>query len=332
MSFDWFRVGFARGTADRSGAASSRHSVREPTTASRARPALAAMLAAAAIALSSAPIAYGAAPDPQTVVQSFYDWYIAEAEAGRPLTLRGRPDLTPAFVDWAEHYNDGQMFGANPILCAQDIPPSVTAGPAAISGSQATVTVTEAFAEPYRITVGLTLGVTGWQISRGGCAQASTAVRRPDGRVRLATYGSPGRAARSFGRPFVGNNVYNRTGAGQAATMENFNEVDGAFYTFDISIQNDGTRSDRFRVQATGTPTRWWKVEYFSGTRNITSAVVAGTYRTGSLAPGTATLIRARITLIGSADLRRLVTIRSLADPTKADVVRFGYKQVPCGC
>ena len=301
-------------------------------TASRARQVIVAVLAAAILAWSSIPVANGAEPGPQAVVQSFYDWYIAEAEAGRPLTLRGRPDLTPAFVDWAEHYNDGQMFGADPVLCAQAIPDSVTAGAATISGTKATVPVTEDFGDPYTITVGLTLGSAGWQISTGGCAQASPAVaRKPDGRIRRGTYGYPGKT-KSDHAAFVGNNIYNTTGARQKAVVESFNEPEGAFYTFDISIQNDRTRADRFKVKATGAATRGgWKVAYFHGTTNITAAIVAGTFRTASLAPGASYLIVAKLTQ-GSETTTRLVTIRSVADPTKVDAVKFGYKRGACGC
>ena len=48
-------------------------------------------------------------------------------------------------------------------------------------------------------------------------------------------------------------------------------------------------------------PPRGWKVAYFRGTTNITSAVVAGTFRTASLAPGATYLIVAKITK-GSGD------------------------------
>lgn len=301
-----------------------------PATASRTRPALVAVLAAAILAWSSIPAVTGAEPGPQAVVQSFYTWYIAEAEAGGTVNLRGRPDLTPAFVDWTEHYNDGQMFGADPVLCAQAIPESVTAGTAAISGTQATVIVTEVFAEPYRITVGLTLGSAGWQISTGGCGQASVVVRKPDGRIRLGTHGYPGKTT-SYRATYVGNNVYNKTGARQRATVESFNLLEGTFFTFDISIQNDGTRADRFKVKATGAATGGWTVTYFHGTTNITSAIVAGTFRTASLAPGATYAIRAKITQ-GGGNMTRLVTIRSVADAAKVDAVVFAYKKIPCGC
>ncbi len=72
---------------------------------------------------------------------------------------------------------------------------------------------------------------------------------------------------------------------------------------------------------------------YSRGTTNITSAVVAGTYRTASLAPGATYLIRARITIKGSGiGVTRLVTIRSVADTTKIDAVKFAYKPMACGC
>jgi hypothetical protein len=310
---------------------------RDASAAFRARPVLVALLATAILGWPSIPVVNGDEPDPQAVVQAFYTWYITED--GWVGNLRGRPELTPAFVDWAEHYNDGLIVGgADPVLCAQDIPDSVTAGAATISGTKATVPVTEAFGGPYTITVGLTLGSAGWQISTGGCVRASPAApaspavaRKPDGRIRLGTHGYPGETT-SYHAAFVGNNIYNTTGAHQTATVENFNELEGAFYTFDISIQNDRTKADRFKVKAAGAATRGgWKVAYFHGTTNITAAVVAGTFRTASLAPGASYLIVAKLTQ-GSQTTTRLVTIRSVADPTKVDAVKFGYKEIPCGC
>jgi len=162
-------------------------------------------------------------------------------------------------------------------------------------------------------------------------APASVVIRKPDGRIRLGTHGYPGNAT-PYGLPYVGNNVYNATGTRQRATAENFNELEGAFYTFDISIQNDGTRADRFKVKATGAATAGWTVTYVRGTTNITSAIVAGTYRTPLLAPGATYLIRARITITEGGNLTRLVTIRSVADPTKIDAVKFAYKPMACGC
>jgi hypothetical protein len=334
MTIRRFRSPLARGDVLRHRAERSRPAKRDslerPATAPGARPLIVALLATATLAWSLIPVANGAEPGPQAVVQSFYTWYLAEAQAGGTVNLRGRHDLTPAFVNWAEHYNDGQVLGADPVLCAQAIPDSVTAGAAAISGAQATVNVTEAFADPYRITVGLTLGSAGWQISTGGCASATAVVRKPDGRIRLGTHGYPGTTT-SYHAPYVGNNIYNTTGARQRATVESFNELVGAFKTFDISIQNDGTRTDQFKVKATGAATGGWMVTYFHGTTDITSAILVGTFRTASLAPGATYPITAKITK-GSGDMTRLVTIRSVADATKIDAVIFAYKEVACRC
>jgi hypothetical protein len=167
--------------------------------------------------------------------------------------------------------------------------------------------------------------------SAGQTTLASVALRKPDGRIRYAAHGYPGRD-RPTNMPFVGNNVFNATGVRQTATVENYNELDGAYYSFDISIQNDGNRSDRFKVKATGTATSGWKVAYFRGTTNITSAIVAGTFLTSSLAPSATYLIRARITVAAGGNLTRLVTIRSVAAPTRIDAVRFSYKEGSCGC
>jgi hypothetical protein len=155
-------------------------------------------------------------------------------------------------------------------------------------------------------------------------------ARKPDGRIRLGTHGYPGKTT-SYHATFVGDNIYNTTGAQQTAVVESFNLLEGAFFTFDISIQNDRTRADRIKVKATGAATGGWKVAYFRGTTNITAAVVAGTYRTASLAPGATYLIVAQITK-GSGNMTRLVTIRSVADATKVDAVKFAYKEIACGC
>jgi len=137
-------------------------------------------------------------------------------------------------------------------------------------------------------------------------------VRRPDGRIRLG------------GGAFAGNDIYNTTGAGQsrigAAAL-------GRSITFGISIQNDGTSVDRFKVKATGTARSAYTVKYFRGTTDVTAAVVAGTYRTSSLAPATTYLIKARVTVrstaaVGSA-VKRLVTIASIRDNTMKDAVTF---------
>jgi hypothetical protein len=162
---------------------------------------------------------------------------------------------------------------------------------------------------------------------------ASTAASKPDGRIRLRATGYPGGTGypgkvKTYKGPFIGNNVYNTTGARQTDVEATYGAgVEGSYHIFDISIQNDGAHADKFKVKAPGTGTA---VKYFHGTTAITAAVVAGTYRTTSLAPGTTYLITAKVPAGGS--ITRLVTITSVADPTKKDAVKFGLKFVACGC
>jgi hypothetical protein len=153
---------------------------------------------------------------------------------------------------------------------------------------------------------------------------------QPDGLIRIATAGVPGGLSYTHHGPFLGNNIYNATGAHQTAVGLVVKDAAGYyFYTFDISIQNDGSAADRFTVKATGARSQW-VVTYSRGTTNITSAVVAGTYRTPSLAPGATYLIHAKIVNNFSVNLfsysvARIVTIRSIASSTKLDAVKFGF-------
>ncbi len=139
-----------------------------------------------------------------------------------------------------------------------------------------------------------------------------TFIRRPDGRIRLGAGAS------------VGNNVYNTSGAGQSATGS---APRGGTITFGVSIENDGNGYEDFEVQATGGATSAYAVKYFRGTADITAAVVAGTYRTPSLAPGGTYLITARVTVASTAaagsNVTRYVTITSGADMPTKDVVKF---------
>jgi hypothetical protein len=138
-------------------------------------------------------------------------------------------------------------------------------------------------------------------------------VRKPDARIRLGTTGA-----------YLGDNVYNTTGAGQAKTGS---ALRGHSVSFGISIQNDGTAADRFKVKATGAATSKYTVKYYRGTTDITTKVVAGTYLTSSLAPGATWLITAKVTVKSSATLgssvTRLVTATSYASATKKDTVKL---------
>jgi hypothetical protein len=85
--------------------------------------------------------------------------------------------------------------------------------------------------------------------------------------------------------------------------------------------------ADRFTVAATGAAASKYKVTYFRGTTNITTAVVAGTYQTANLAPGATTSITAKVKVLtgatASSKVVRLVRISSVGDPASIDAVKF---------
>jgi hypothetical protein len=163
---------------------------------------------------------------------------------------------------------------------------------------------------------------------RHACAR--DAPYQSDGLIRVATIGAPAVPPflYTFHGPWLGNNIYNATGAHQSAVEVGAGSAMalGTYYTFDVSIQNDGSATDRFRVKATGA-TSAWVVTYSRGATNITAAVVAGTFQTPSLAPSASYLIHARITINQGGPVARLVTISSVADPKKIDAVGFGSRQ-----
>ena len=137
-------------------------------------------------------------------------------------------------------------------------------------------------------------------------------VNKPDGRIRLGT------------GALAGNDIYNLAAVGQS---RNGSAAPGHSLTFGISIQNDGASADKFRVVAAGAPATGYAVKYFRGTRDITAAVVAGTYQTWSLAPGAAYLITARVSVKSAAavgsKVTRLVTLASVGNSAKRDAVKF---------
>ena len=104
---------------------------------------------------------------------------------------------------------------------------------------------------------------------------------------------------------------------------------EGHYSLIDISIQNDGNGADRLSVKATGSTKSGQRVTYSHGSTNLTAAILAGTFKTPSLAAGATYLIRAKV--IGQPT--RVITVRSVATTSKVDVVTFRFKLGdPCGC
>lgn len=164
----------------------------------------------------------------------------------------------------------------------------------------------------------------------GSSAEAAAARYQPDGRVREPCHVELPDCTPTW----YGNNVYNLTASGQTAEWADCCGFEEPPVVFRISIQNDGSVSDRFRVVATGR-TQGFKVRFFRGTTDITAAVKAGTYRTPLLAPGEKHLIKAKVTLNDPCcddKTTRLVTLTSVADPTKQDAVKLVRRYFTCTC
>ena len=139
---------------------------------------------------------------------------------------------------------------------------------------------------------------------------------KPDGRIRVGA------------GAFVGNNIYGTSGAGQSRTGS---AARGQSISFGISIQNDGSNADMFRVKASGAAATAYTVKYLHGSTDITAAVVAGTYQTPSLAPAATFLITAeaavKSTAAAGSKVTRLVTLTSVADSARKDAVELIAKR-----
>ena len=145
------------------------------------------------------------------------------------------------------------------------------------------------------------------------CASVtSPGGRNGDGRIKQGT------------TAFVGNDIYNADATSQTVQGA---KPRGYVIKFTISIQNDASRADAFAVLPTGAASTMYSIKYFHGTTNITAAVVAGTFRTPSVAPGLAYAIKVKVKVLSTAtvgsSVSRLVAITSQSDGSKLDAVRF---------
>jgi hypothetical protein len=137
----------------------------------------------------------------------------------------------------------------------------------------------------------------------------TTPTHRPDALVRVGK------------KPFVGNDVYNRTGEKQ--TVKGATAKKPVRYT--VRVQNDGNAPDTLRVKGTRS-SKTFTVTYKAGTNNITKQATKGTYRVRNLAPGASRLITITVTpkkttKIGAKTPTK-VTITSTTDTTKTDTVK----------
>lgn len=139
---------------------------------------------------------------------------------------------------------------------------------------------------------------------------------QPDGRIRRGTEAQ-----------LRGDGVYNTDGTGQTRAAA---APRGQMVTFWVSAQNDGNAPQALRLRAQPS-TRHFIVRYASRGADITAAMTDGTYLTPVLAAGEGRAIRVQVTVGGQAarprSVTRSVTLTSVEDPTRQDVVRFAVSR-----
>ena len=122
----------------------------------------------------------------------------------------------------------------------------------------------------------------------------------------------------------IGGDVYAPTST-PAQTVA-ANGARGTVTTFDVTIQNDGEAPASFLLKGVVTDGTGFRVTYRNGATDITSAVNAGTYSTGTLAPGAPFTITVRVKTKAAATLGSTVKVdvaaRNGAGPFVRDNVR----------
>lgn len=167
-------------------------------------------------------------------------------------------------------------------------------------------------------------------------SQPGTASFRPDARIRLQKSVSEYFGSTTYNDPWTGDNVYNTTAVGQTIRTRYYTSAPGwDRWIFGVSLQNDGSASDRIRVRATGTTVRGWTVKYFVGTTNLTSSVLSGTFTTSAIAPGGDYVLKVKITrheLYDADTVRQVITATSQTNVNKVDTAKLVFKPLTCGC
>lgn len=129
---------------------------------------------------------------------------------------------------------------------------------------------------------------------------ASFPILQPDARIGTAASG-----------PFVGNGVYSATGQGESKTISVARGHSGVLFA---NIQNDGLTADDLKVGATG-QAAGFAVHYFRGATNVTAQVNAGTFSTGSLAPGANVTLKIVVNLASTSANQGSFLIKAMSKP-----------------
>jgi hypothetical protein len=127
-----------------------------------------------------------------------------------------------------------------------------------------------------------------------GSTDAEVLAKAKANQTRINPY-RPDAWIKPSGGTFKGNNIYSTSGAGQTV---------GGTTTYVIAVQNDGTRTDSFRIRG-GASMHGFAVKYLAGgtgNTSITYAVTHGTYALRYLVPGERRYLRLVVTLPSTAN------------------------------
>jgi len=162
-----------------------------------------------------------------------------------------------------------------------------------------------------------------------GTTDAEVAAKAAANAVRLNPYRTDALIKKLGASTYVGNGIYNTTGAGQAVTARTKRTRTA---TFLITVQNDGTQPTSFRIKGAGGKTGFG-VQYFkgaAGTQPITFAVTRGTYLLSNVAPGQSRVFRLAVTVKPGATIGALrswlVLATSTNDATRKDAVKANVR------
>ncbi|MEP7379337.1 MAG: hypothetical protein ABI725_07220 [Chloroflexota bacterium] len=148
-------------------------------------------------------------------------------------------------------------------------------------------------------------------ISSGGGGGGGGADQ-PDGRIN------------KFGGAYLGNNIYNTDGTHQSKSGT---ARVGYIVEFHLSLQNDGDEVDKYQLSIDAGSTAMYRIKFYRGSSDITAQVLAGTYQTPAIGPGSKLIITVDVIVkkgatVGSS-VRRLVTITSVNDNAQVDALGF---------
>lgn len=175
-----------------------------------------------------------------------------------------------------------------------------------------------------------TSGQLGWELGPSGTAAGDDPGEMGDALPPALLVDPPAPPAvqldaelrRSTSATYLGDGVYNATGAGQtvATSIRRTQTV-----TFVVRVRNEATSTDTISVSGPGS-TPGFTVRYLVGTTNVTTDVVSGSFEFLDVAPAATRMLKVKVTVAANATVGAVkkvkVTATSSDRPLERDAVR----------